>query len=100
MTALRVILTVFGSAIAAAFVVAVSAMAATALAVATNSTAGVPGVVTATAGDGVELASTQFISPGSAIWFLTVTALFTAGSLVAFGLHTRRRANTGHVDQP
>lgn len=99
MTALRITLTVFGSAIAAAFIIAVSAMAVTALAVATNSTAGVPGLVTATAGDGADLASTQFISPGSAIWFVTITAGFTAASLMAFRMHARRRFNTRQLDQ-
>jgi hypothetical protein len=95
MTASRITLTTFGSAVAAAFLVLVGAMASTVLAIATDSTAGVPGLVISTAGDGAELASTQFVSPGSALWFVGLTAALTAASTATQRRRARRRTMAG-----
>lgn len=95
MTASRITLTAFGSAVAAASLVLVGAMVSTVLAIATNSTAGVPGLVISTAGDGAELASTQFISPGSALWFVGLTAALTAASTATRRRRVRRRTTAG-----
>lgn len=100
MTAVRIVLTLVGSAIAAASIVAVLALATTALAVATGSSTGIPGLIAVTAGEGADLAFARFISPGSAIWFALLAVGVTAASAATSRMKTRRPTTTGVLGQP
>jgi hypothetical protein len=99
MTALRICLTVSGATILSGFIVALAALASTVIAVATKSAAGVPGLVAVTPGHGADLATTQFISPGSGIWFAALTIAISTMSLLAIRWGVSRRG-AGLPHQP